>query len=323
MATLINLYRPKGFSDSSKFALNSSTGELLEWEWESLNPEDFSLDKNGNVFHNCNDKKSWSRIVRHGENANNFFEEEINLFGKGFTKSFSCKEVVSQRRRKHAKGQPPNTSYKGRIQLRKKKFKKKKYKNSKMRKQKWPDKRRKEKVFKKAVATREITRSGIPAIERCQYCLVSNEVDNIFNSPQERHRCDFCKKSFDGIRLKGHVCEYCLRVVFRTNFCDDCKQNLGEWTPDWRIKLNIPHHPMRCNCKNCIKIPCFNCEMNCHSYKVCPWRDQWSCLSQHHGRRFAMTVGPGGYPAEYWTDDDYEADRIQEAVRDDYLFGWG
>ena len=74
MTALINLHRPKGFKDSSQFALNPSTGELLEWEWESLNPEDFSLDKDGNVFHNCGDKQSWSRVVRHGQNANNFFE---------------------------------------------------------------------------------------------------------------------------------------------------------------------------------------------------------------------------------------------------------
>ena len=121
MAALIKLHRPKGFSDSSKFALNPSTGELLEWEWEHLDPEDFCLDEGGDVFHNGNDKKSWSRIVRHGENANNFFEKKITLFKK-----------VNQKKGDVRAEHPHlnNTSYKGKIRLRKKKYKTKKYKNS-------------------------------------------------------------------------------------------------------------------------------------------------------------------------------------------------
>jgi hypothetical protein len=109
MTALINLHRPKGFKDSSQFALNPSTGELLEWEWESLNPEDFSLDKDGNVFHNCGDKQSWSRVVRHKQNANNFFEKE-----KKYTLS-----GVSHKKVKSPRGSKFNSSYKGRIQLRK------------------------------------------------------------------------------------------------------------------------------------------------------------------------------------------------------------
>jgi len=292
MTTFINLHRPKGFSDSSKFALNPSTGELLEWKWESLDPEDFSLNQNGDVFHNCGDKKSWSRVVRHGENANNFFEEVEE----------KC-EIASHRSKKVWGGDAPkfNTSYKGKIQLRKKKYKKRKYKNSKMRKQKWPDKRRKEKVFKKAVATREITKSAVPVIEKCQWCRTSSENDNIFNCPQERHCCDFCKKCFEGFRLNGKVCNYCLHLVYRSNFCDDCKKNLGEWNVNWRMKLKIPqeHHPPHCKCEQCFQYrwsrPCLFCGMIEHTSHNCPW---------------------GIY-------DDYEDDRIQEAVRDDYLFGWG
>ena len=56
--------------------------------------------------------------------------------------------------------------------------------------------------------------------------------------------------------------------------------------------------------------------MESHSYKSCPWRDQ-------------MAWPPPVYIEEGNSqDDDYndyyddDEDRIQEAVRDDYIFGW-
>jgi len=67
------------------------------------------------------------------------------------------------------------------------------------------------------------------------------------------------------------------------------------------MKLKIPqeHHPPHCKCEQCFQYrwsrPCLFCGMIEHTSHNCPW---------------------GIY-------DDYEDDRIQEAVRDDYLFGWG
>ena len=80
MDTRTPLYRPEGFKDSDKWALGPN-GELIEWKWNSL-PGDFCVDERGVVFHNCPDRKTWSRIVRHGEEASNFFQEDINPLPK-------------------------------------------------------------------------------------------------------------------------------------------------------------------------------------------------------------------------------------------------
>jgi hypothetical protein len=279
---------------------------LLEWEWESLNPEDFSLDKDGNVFHNCGDKQSWSRVVRHKQNANNFFEKE-----KKYTLS-----GVSHKKVKSPRGSKFNSSYKGRIQLRKKKYKNQKYKNSRVRRiivsdkkiVKRNKKRKDKKAFKQAVTSNEV--SIIPTIESCEWCHKSSDRVNIFSCPREKYCCDFCEKSFDGLRLDGKMCGGCLHIVFRSNFCDDCEKNLGGWDINWRLKLEIPreHHPSRCNCEGCFQYrshPCADCGMMSHTAQCCPW---------------------GTYSEEGDNQDDYEADyegdEIQEAVRDDYLFGW-
>ena len=277
MTTRINLYRPKGFSDSSKFALNPSTGELLDWSWK-LDPEDFSLDQTGDIFHNCNDKQSWSRIVRHGQKANNFFETEE----KQVTKNHSGARKKITRRHNNL-----NISYKGNIQLRKRKYRNKKYKNRRGRKCREKN--------KKPIAFHNTVHLGT---ETCKFCRVSSEHDNIFNEPRERHCCDFCKKHFNGVLLHGKVCHYCLSLVFKKKFCEDCTKNLGEWDANWRMTFEIPQnlHPPRCSCTNCLQYPCFDCGMECHTVQTCPW---------------------GRYTEEANNQDD----RIQEEVHDDYMWG--
>ena len=318
MAALINLHRPKGFKDSSKFALNPFTGDLLQWEWESLNPEDFSLDKDGNVFHNCDDKQSWSRVVRHGQNANNFFDQgaeapqdpppKYRVFGGG------------------SPLKPKSTSsYKGKIQLRTKKYRKKKYKNSRWRAQNKREQRRKrkrEKVFKKAVFASKV--SAVPKVDVCYHCLVTSEEDNIFNCPKERFCCDFCEKKFDGVRLTTKCCGHCLTLFYRCTFCEDCEKNLGEWSPDWRMKLEIPRceHPKHCKCQECYQFrwlcPCHACGMACHTAEACPWRADITAAGRYRAWEVAHD-----YRNDHYYYEEYYADGIQEAVRDDYLFGWG
>ena len=315
MTSLINLHRPKGFSDSSKFALNPSTGDLLQWEWESLNPEDFSMDKDGNVFHNCDDKQSWSRIVRHGQNANNFFKQGAEAPQDPLPK---YRGVVGLR---HPKPKF-NSSYKGKIQLRTQKYRKKKYKNSRRRAQTKKQQRRKrnrEKVFKKAVFASKA--SVVPEVDVCYHCLITSEEDNIFNCPMERFCCDFCEKKFDGVRLTTKCCEVCLTHQYRKAFCKDCEKNLGEWSPDWRMKLDIPRceHPKHCECQECYQFhwltPCFTCGMTCHTARACPWRADIAQAVRYR----AWEEDAGGSDRYY---EDYYGDEFEQQVRDDYLFGW-
>ena len=75
MDTRITLYRPEGFKDSDKWALGPN-GELIEWKWETLHPRNFTVDEKGIRYHHCPDEQSWSGVVRHGEEATNFFEED-------------------------------------------------------------------------------------------------------------------------------------------------------------------------------------------------------------------------------------------------------
>ena len=124
MDTRTPLYRPEGFKDSDKWALGPN-GELIEWKWNSL-PGDFCVDERGVVFHNCPDRKTWSRIVRHGEEASNFFQEDINPLPKNV-------ECVQDTMPINKEGKQYSLSHKGKHSIRKKKFKKKKYKNSRLR----------------------------------------------------------------------------------------------------------------------------------------------------------------------------------------------
>ena len=273
MSILVNLYCPKGFKDSDKYALNPSTGELIKWKWKNLKPEDFSVDQDGNIFHNCNDKQNWSRVVRHGQSARNFFEKKTSLAPR-----------TSRKKAKMAypSGSKFNISYKGKVQLRKKKYRNTKYKNSRRRsivqdkKQRGRNKKRKrEKAFKRAVASNKVT--VVPEVDVCFHCLVTSESDNIFNCPLERHCCDFCDKKFDGARQTCKVCDYCLHRAYRTKFCEDCIQNLGEWHVNWRMQFNIPQqsHPQRCNCQECFEHrwvhPCADCGNENHTAQYCPW----------------------------------------------------
>ena len=329
MAALINLHRPKGFKDSSKFALNPSTGDLLQWEWESLNPEDFSMDKDGNVFHNCDDKQSWSRVVRHGQNANNFFERgasapqdpQETFLEKVFQKSLGGRTPLKPKF---------NSSYKGKIQLRTKKYRKKKYKNSRRRAQTKKQQRRKrkrEKVFKKAVFASKV--SAVPEVDVCYHCLVTSEEDNIFNCPIERFCCDFCEKKFDGVRLTTKCCENCLTLFYRCRFCEDCEKNLGEWSPDWRMKLEIPRceHPKHCKCQECYQFhwltPCFNCGMTCHAARACPWRADIAEAERTRAWEAAMDRCDRYYEEYYADYANHYYEEFEQQIRDDYLFGWG
>ena len=319
MAALINLHRPKGFSDSSKFALNPSTGDLLQWEWETLNPEDFSMDKDGNVFHNCDDKQSWSRVVRHGQNANNFFERGVESpQDPQETKVFGGRTPLKPKF---------NSSYKGKIQLRTQKYRKKKYKNSRWRaktKKQQRRKRKREKVFKKAVFASKV--SAVPEVDVCYHCLVTSEEDNIFNCPIERFSCDFCEKKLEGLRLTTKCCENCLTLFYRCRFCEDCEKNLGEWSPDWRMKLEIPQHehPNHCKCQECYQFrwlcPCHTCGMECHTAEACPWRADITAAGRYRAWEVAHDYQMDHHYEEYF---DAYFDRMEQEIRDDYLFGWG
>ena len=201
------------------------------------------------------------------------------------------------------------SSYKGKIQLRTKKYRKKKYKNSRWRAQNKREQRRKrkrEKVFKKAVFASKV--SAVPKVDVCYHCLVTSEEDNIFNCPKERFCCDFCEKKFDGVRLTTKCCGHCLTLFYRCTFCEDCEKNLGEWSPDWRMKLEIPRceHPKHCRCQECYQFrwlrPCHACGMTCHTAQRCPWGLQMSF---------------------YEVMEDYLEDELEQQHRDDYLFGWG
>lgn len=274
MDTRIPLYRPEGFKDSDKWALGPK-GELIEWKWDSLHPRNFTVDEKGIRFHHCPDERSWSGVVRHGEEATNFFEEDENPLPS------KAEQVESS-----AGGNNNNnsgryiSSYKGKFQVRKRKYKKRKYKNSPRRRSNAPDKkqRRRKKAFKRERTSVEKHQMPVSRAA-CQYCLTEGNVENIYLDPREKYSCDFCTKCFNGLQLKGHVCENCLDRCYRCKFCDECKENLGEWEVDWRMRLNIPRylHPKRCNCQECFQFrwlrPCYDCGMTSHTAQYCPWRD--------------------------------------------------
>jgi len=310
MAFLTKLHKPEGFSDSNKFALNPMTGDLLPWKWASLNPEDFCIDENNDLWHDCDDKSTFSRVVRNGLVANNFFLE--NTPPPSPPSSHQTINVGERKNNKHS------VSTKGEWYSRKKKFKKKKYKNSKMRKRKYQDKRHKGRTFKKELAS---VKDPVVVQDTCKYCSSNSNFDNMFSDPQERHSCDFCEKCFDGAHLHGKVCEYCLNFVYRTNFCNDCKKNLGEWDIDWRMKLNIPRelHPSRCKCKECFEYrwsyPCFECGMLSHTAQHCPWMTTDAVEE-------AFRADQEEYEDHYRRIEDEYDDEREAQIRDDYLFGW-
>jgi len=304
MAYLAKLYRPERFVDSDRFALNPISGDLLPWKWSSLNPTDFCIDHNNNLWHDCDDKKTYSRVVRNGLLANNFFQEDPP--SPPIIKYSEHHMVKVGKRKKHK----PSVSTSGNWHSRKKKYKKQKYKNSKKRSRKYPDKRHRGKMVKSGRVAAAKDRAIVPVKDVCQYCLIGENMSNIFYNPKEKYSCDFCAKCYDGIQLSGPVCEGCLYLCYRSNFCTECKNNLGEWKADWRMKLNIPQvsHPHRCGCQECFQWrslrPCWHCGMLDHAASCCPW-------GVHNDR----------YNDVDYLDFDY--DDFEQQVRDDYLFGWG
>ena len=99
---------------------------LDTWDRKSYHENDSGISERikyrirwyGNIFHNCNDKKNWSRVVRHGQSAHNFFEKKTYLAPRtGHQKATLA----------YPSGSKFNTSYKGKIQLRKKKYRNTKY----------------------------------------------------------------------------------------------------------------------------------------------------------------------------------------------------
>ena len=141
MADRTQLYRPLNWSDSSEVALNPRNGLLIKWRWSSLNPEDFSVDEKGTVYHHCPHEISWSDVVRHGEEAANFFEED--------DKPLPAKADDTRKRVQSYGGSRYSSSYKGRHKLRKRKYRNIKYRNSKKRQNK--KQRRQKKEFKRDI----------------------------------------------------------------------------------------------------------------------------------------------------------------------------
>ena len=317
MAFLTKLHKPEGFADSNKFALNPITGDLLPWKWTSLNPGDFCIDENNDLWHDCDDKKTLSRIVRNGTKANNFFQENTPP-----PPPSQPHQVIKVGERKKTEC---GVSTRGKWHSRKRKFKKQKYKNSRQRR------KRNDKIFKKAAQPRAVQSRPVQCHSitpnKCKFCAVVNAgpvhggCENMFRDPIEKYSCDCCEKCFDGPRHHGLVCEYCLRCVYKANFCEACQQNLGDWHPDWRMKLNIPQkdHPACCKCQECFQYrwlhPCQYCGMMDHTASKCPWGAGENLLLAREYLQEQIDYDDH-YPYEY------DVDQISEAARDDYLFGW-
>ena len=233
------LYRPEGFLDSSKVALNPRTGYLVEWQWSNLNPEDFSVDGGGAIYHHCPQGKTWSEVVRHGEEAGVYFEE-------------GEKVVASKAGRTRVRsdgGRRYTSSYTGRQKLRKGKYRNKKYRNSKRRRSNALTKRpaRQQKAFQRK--RRSVEKGHVDRFV-CDWCDEPH-VAKIYRDPQRRYSCDACGKCFRGRRLTGCVCETCAHQGNRCAFCEKCEEQLGPWSPDWRLTLSHESHPERCRCKKC------------------------------------------------------------------------
>ena len=255
------------------------------WPNSTLEPEDFSIDIEGNVWHYTKSfdgvKNSYSRILRHGLSANNFFvndddDDDVESEIKGESE---CK--IGARKTSKA-----NFSIK--FKNRKKKYRKKKYKNSNARNKNYPDKRNKKKFgVRKQNIIQDLSQRPK---EICNYCLSDDTEENIFLSPFQRFRCDFCNECFNGYQWLGKVCGQCLDRTTHHEFCPKCRDNLGVWHRNWRQDMDVPFtmHPSRCSCDLCIQQ---------RSYV-----SDWDAES-------------------YWDHEADEADEAEMQIRDDYLFG--
>ena len=63
------------FKDAKDWVLIAETGELHPWPWH-YDASHFKLLKNGDILHNHPSPKTYSEVMRQGEDANTFFEDE-------------------------------------------------------------------------------------------------------------------------------------------------------------------------------------------------------------------------------------------------------
>ena len=113
------------FKDAKNWVILEETGEIRPWPWH-YDAAHFKLLKNGKILHNHPSPKTYSAIVRQGEDANNFFKEEEKMdIQKGERREIRIGE------RKEYGRIGKDLSY---FSPRKRKYRRKKYKNSKNRK---------------------------------------------------------------------------------------------------------------------------------------------------------------------------------------------
>ncbi len=215
------------FKDAKNWVILEETGEICPWPWH-YDAAHFKLLKNGDILHNHPSPKTYSEIVRQGEDANNFFEEEEKMdIQKGEQREIR----VGERKGYGLIGK--DSSY---FSPRKRKYKRKKYKNSKNRKKgtdKLNKKHRKQKIFKKMRG--ELARDrNPPKRESCWCCRATSEERNLIRNPFYYRYCDFCGNIYErhcdlGITL----CVEC-SDAFCTGFCGGCEPHLGKWHPYWK-----------------------------------------------------------------------------------------
>jgi len=215
------------FKDAKNWVILEETGEIRPWPWH-YDAAHFKLLKNGDILHNHPSPKTYSEIVRQGEDANNFFKDEEKMdIQKGEQREIRIGE------RKEYGRIGKDLSY---FSPRKRKYRRKKYKNSKNRKKgtdKLNKKHRKQKIFKKMHG--ELARKrNPPKVERCICCLGTSEEVNLIRNPFYYTRCEFCNLFYERHCDMGIIlCEDCTGGNDR-GFCGYCEANLGKWHPYWR-----------------------------------------------------------------------------------------
>mgnify|MGYP007106921916 CR=1 FL=1 len=215
------------FKDAKDWVLIAETGELHAWPWH-YDASHFKLLKNGNILHNHPSPKTYSEVLRQGEDANNFFEEEEkNDIQKG-----EQREIRIGERKEYGRIGSDLSNF----SPRKRKYRRKKYKNSKSRKKRTAllnKKHRTAKIFKKMHA--ELIRGGNPPkLESCGFCGTTSDERNMIMEPFYHRKCDFCDVLFEKYCDKGWtLCEFCSGGVCM-GFCSICEGNLGKWSPYWR-----------------------------------------------------------------------------------------
>ena len=215
------------FKDAKKWVIIAETGDIRPWPWH-YDAAHFKLLPDGNVIHNHPEPKSYAEIVRQGEDANNFFEEEEKMG----IENKKWREIRIGERKNHGRiGVDPTY-----FSLRKRKYRRKKYKNSRNRKKdtdRLKKKHREQKIFKKTHGSLIRERNHFK-IEKCSCCWATSEERNLFRDPFYYRHCDFCSVMYEKNCDKGMVlCERCAHNIC-FGFCQDCEKNLGKWSPYWR-----------------------------------------------------------------------------------------